>query len=568
MERKLYKTEKIRDLRELVRRADRLFAEKIAYKEIGSNDEVFDYTFGRLKEDTDALGTKLFDMGMKGYHIAVLGENSYRWVVSYLSIVNGLGVVVPLDKEMTDDEIAMLINKSDSKSVICSDTYADALSGILPKCPAVEHAVVMNPSQEYENLLDMNVLIDEGKEIIKSGNREYLDTSIDIDKMCEIVYTSGTTGANKGVMLSHKNIMTVIFGAMSLIKPVDTSFSVLPISHTYECSCHILGGIQSGLTICFNDSLKRVMKNIERFKPNFSVMVPLFLETMYRSIWINAEKNGLDKHLKYGLWFSNLLRKLGIDQRGLYFKPILEKFGGNLNLVVSGGAPLREEVIKGMTDFGIEVLNGYGITECAPLVSTNSVLWKKKGSVGRIIPGCEVKIDNPDEKGIGEVLVKGDNVMLGYYKDKKNTDLSFTADGWFKTGDLGYLDKQNFLYINGRRKNLIILANGKNISPEEIEGIVSEKIPYAKEVVVYSPFNKEGTQDTIIASIYIDKEYIITNGISNIKEELNRDIKLINRNLPVYKRIAKTLISETEFEKTATKKIKRDLVINRSAENV
>lgn len=566
MPKRFYKSEPLRDIRVLLRRSSKLYTDQIAYEEIKPHKQIAKYSFSQLESDVNALGTKLMHMNMHGYHFAILSENSYAWVVSYLSIINGLGIVIPLDKELTDEDIVKLLIKSHTDVIICSDTFASSMQYILTECPNIKNCIIINSKQDYPEFFSLTNLIEEGKELLESGNREYLDVHIDIDSMCEIVFTSGTTGANKGVMLSHKNIMAVVYGSLSLIEAKGVSFSVLPINHTYECSCHILGGLYSGITICFNDSLKRVMDNMKLFKPNMSLMVPLFLESMHKNIWKEAKKTGLEAHLKYGVKFSNLIRKLGIDLRRTLFKPILDNFGGNLCQIVCGGAPLRLDIIKSFDSMGIEILNGYGITECGPLVATNSYMWKKPGSVGRVMPGCKVRISNPNENGYGEIQVKGDNVMLGYYNDPESTKISFTEDGWFKTGDLGYLDKSNFLYISGREKNLIILPNGKNVHPEEIEDIISKNLSYVKEVVVYSSTASESSEECITACIYVDEDLIKLDNM-DIKDKLNQDIRLLNKNLPVYKRITNILVSESEFEKTTTRKIKRALVLERSAEN-
>lgn len=562
MKQKFFKSELLADMRVLVKRSAQIYGEKIAFQELGTDREIQQYSFSRLEKDVDALGTKLVEMGLHGAHIAVLGESSYAWVMSYLAIVNGVGIVVPMDKELTDEEIAALLNKSDTEAIICSQTFTPIIQKILPTCPKLKTCITMHDNADSPDFFALSHLINEGQKLLEEGNHSYLEMPIDREAMCEIVFTSGTTGANKGVMLSHKNIMAVVYGALSLIEARGVSFSVLPINHTYECSCHILGGIYSGLTICFNDSLKRVIDNINLFKPTMSLMVPLFLESIYKNIWRQAKKNGLDNHLRYGLKVSNLLRKVRIDQRRKYFKPVLGGLGGNLQQVICGGAPLRTEIIKGLTDLGIEILNGYGITECAPLVSTNSVLCKKSGSVGRVIPGCQVRIADPDENGNGEVQIKGDNVMLGYYKDEESTRASFTDDGWYKTGDLGYLDRDSFLYLRGRKKNLIILANGKNVHPEEIEDIIIAKLPYVKEVVVFAPDTAGGEEGCITACVYLDEEYANTNGLTNIREKVDQDVRIMNRRLPVYKRINKVIIREVEFEKTTTKKIKRRLIVS------
>lgn len=567
MHRRFYNADHLRDMQELVRRAGVLFSDRIAYKELSEDRNILEYTYRRLEDDINAFGTKLLSMGMKGYHLAILGENSYAWVVSYLSVVNGVGVAIPMDKELTEEELAKLFIKSDTEAVIFSKTFFMNIKNILPLCPKIKTCIVMNPEEDEPDFFSMEKMIKEGKELIEKGDRNYLNVKIDRETMCEIVFTSGTTGANKGVMLSHKNIMTVVYGAIALCGPKGVSFSVLPINHTYECSCHILGAIYSGMTICFNDSLKRVVENMKLFKPNMSIMVPLFLESMYKNIWKEAGKNNLADHLRYGIWYSNLLRKIGIDLRRLFFKPVLVNFGGNLNQIVCGGAPLRSEIIKGLEDMGIEILNGYGITECSPLVSSNMSAWKKKDSVGRVMPGIQVRINDPDDKGKGEIQVKGDNVMLGYYEDPVNTQRSFTEDGWFKTGDLGTLDNDNFLYINGRAKNLIILSNGKNVHPEEIEDVITRKLTYVKEVVVYSPAFADGSEESIYAYVYLDQESIENSEIVDIQKKLDHDIELMNHTLPVYKRVAHIQISETEFEKTTTKKIKRTSIVERSKEH-
>lgn len=567
MSKKLYKTKRLRDVRELVRRASKLYGERIAYKEIKADKQIVEYTYSRVEKDVNALGTKLLQMGLAGKHIAIIGENSYEWVISYLAIVSGLGVAVHLDKELTDDDIAKLLIKSDAEAIIFSKTFASAMENIVSSCPNVKTCIVMNSDTEYIQFSNFEKLIKDGKKLLRNGNKKYLELPINNQDMCEIVFTSGTTGANKGVMLSNSNIMAVVYASLSHINATGVSLSVLPINHTYECSCHILGGMYSGLTICFNDSLKRVANNMKLFKPNMAIMVPLFLESMYKNIWKEAKKNHLNHHLKYGLKFSNFIRKFGVDRRRKYFQPILDSFGGNFEQIVCGGAPLRTEIIKALDDFGLNIVNGYGITECGPLVASNSSSWKKYGSVGRVVPCCQVRIDNPDNKGIGEIQVKGDNVMLGYYKDEESTKLSFTEDGWFKTGDMGYLDKDKFLFICGRVKNLIILPNGKNVYPEEIEDKIVERIPYVKEVVVYAPKCGEGNEESINALVYIDKDYCNINGIINHKEKLDKDIRIVNRELPAYKRVSNIIIKNTEFCKTTTKKIKRTLILEESVEN-
>ncbi|WP_426351311.1 AMP-binding protein [Alloiococcus sp. CFN-8] len=581
MKRKLYQAEKLRDIRTLVKRASDLYGDRVAYKEIGPKKKVLEYSFIELEKDMEAFGTALLDLGLEGKHIALLGENSYSWVISYLSVINGVGVVIPLDKELTYEEIALLIQKSDTTAIICSSTYSDSLEYLLSKCPSLETSIIMGQAPEnssynierdfilhrhdlltqgsgdysYYNMRD---LIFYGQQLLAQGNRNYLGAPIDVEALAEIIFTSGTTGANKGVMLSHKNIITVVYGAFHLIKPGAVSISVLPLSHSYECSCHILGGIYCGLTVCFNDSLKNLKKNLLLFKPNFSIMVPLFIESMDKMIWKQSSEANLTRHLKYGIWFSNLIRKFYIDKRKLFFKPILQAFGGNLEQIVCGGAPLRSELVATFDSLGINVVNGYGISECAPLVAANCSAWKKIGSVGYIVPTCKVRIAEPNKDGNGSIQVKGDNVMLGYYKDEESTRMSFTADGWFITGDIGYLDKDGFLYITGRTKNLIILDNGKNVYPEELEEYICNNISYVKEVIVSTSYDSK--EKTINAYIYFHPEDIEAAGYEQLIFKTKEDIKRLNKHLSPYKRINNIFISHKEFEKTTTKKIKRQLL--------
>lgn len=560
MKRKFYNSEKIRDIRTLVNRAADLYPDRIAYKEIVSKTELSEHTFLQLQEDMNAFGTKLMEMGLEGKNIAVIGENSYAWVISYLSVINGVGVVIPLDKELSDEDIVKLINKCDADAIICSNTFVSCMQAIKPLCPKLKTFIIMNSKKEVEGFHDMQELIEDGRGLLARNNREYLGAPINTDTMSEILFTSGTTGANKGVMLSQRNIMAVVYGAATIIKPGAVSMSVLPINHSYECSCHILGGIYHGITVCFNDSLKNVTKNLQRFKPEFTIMVPLFLESIDRLIWKNAEETGLIAHLKYGIKFSNIIRKFGFDKREKYFKPILDRFGGKLQQIVCGGAPLRNELIKAFDDLGINIVNGYGITECAPLVAANCTAWKKLGSVGHIMNGCKVRIVNPDENGNGEIQVKGDNVMLGYYKDEESTKATFTEDGWFITGDLGRLDKDNFLYLSGRAKNLIILPNGKNVHPEELEEIILSNIPYIKEAVVAASLGNKREDHAIHAYVYFDPTAIAKEGLEILKGRVKEDIRVLNRKLTSYKRINNVFISEKEFEKTTTNKIKRQLI--------
>ena len=557
MLRNYYETDYIHTLRDLLERSEKKYGLDFAYKELDPERNLHSYTFVQLREDVDALGTSLLERGLLGKHFAIVGESSYSYVVSYMAVSMGLGVIVPLDKELSKEELLKLICKSDAEVLLYSELLSDDVEELKGSCPEVRTFINISMYSTKMGSISILDLLQEGRSLINSGDRRYKTLPIDRNKMAAILFTSGTTGVHKGVMLSHKNIITVIHSAFSMFRFSKVSFSVLPINHTYEFNLHVLGCLYGGITLCFNDSIKHVKDNLMIFQPGMTLMVPMIVESLYKNIWKEAEKNNLTKHLQYGIWFSNLIRKVGIDQRKLFFKPIMESLGGNLQTIVCGGAPLRPDIVKGFEDIGISVYNGYGITECAPLIATNCTMKNIAGSVGFVIPDNLVRIADTDEDGIGEIQVQGDNVMMGYYKDPVSTRKTFTADGWFKTGDLGYLDRKGALYITGREKNLIILANGKNVHPEELEEYILDQLAYVKEVVVYAPLSPEGNEVMIMAEAYVEDQFLIEKGVDEVKKILKEDISKLNHKLSVYKRIHDVELRECEFEKTTTKKIKR-----------
>lgn len=556
-----------RDLRELVGMSASKYGGNTSYKEIDDNHVITEYSFSGLKSDTEALASYLTAHGMKGRHIAVIGQSTYSYVVTYLATVNWVGVIVPIDRELTEEDMIRLLHKSDAEGIFFSAALLPVISYILEQCPKISLAVNISPPSEdclYPFLED---LLRSGRDMISRGETEFMHADLDPDALCTILFTSGTTGANKGVMLSHRNITANLFGAMSLFLLPKTSFSVLPINHSYEFNIHVLGALYGGLCLCFNNSLKHVKENLCIFKPEMSLMVPMIVQSLYTNIWKESEKAGLAGHLRFGIWFSNLIRKIGIDNRKIFFFPIYEKLGGNLRTIVCGGAPLNPELVRGFDDIGISVYNGYGITECSPLISSNGPLYNKPGSVGVPFPGCEVRIGDPNPEGIGEIQVRGENVMLGYYKDESATRQSFTNDGWFKTGDLGCLKKKNTLYITGRAKNLIILANGKNVHPEELEEHLVSHISYVREVVVYAQVDENGNDCIITAAAYLDEQFVNEVGKDKAKVIFEEDVNKVNRHLASYKRIAQAQVRETEFEKTTTKKIKRNTINREGTKN-
>ena len=555
---KYNKCEKLRDLRELVNYSAAKYGTKPGFKEIDNSHNITEFTFNQLKSDTEALAAKFIAEGMAGKNLALIGGNSYNYVVCYLATVNWVGVIVPIDKEMTTEDIIKLLNKSDAEGLLFSDSLSTTVPYILEQCPTISFTANISNSAASHLYPALRSLIESGQDIISQGDTAFLHSELDADACCSILFTSGTTGANKGVMLCHKNLTACLFAAMSLFRLPKSTFSVLPINHAYEFNIHVLGAMYGGAALCFNSSLKHVKENLKAFQPYMSLMVPMIVQSLFTNIWKEAEKTGLAGHLRYGIWFSNLIRKIGIDNRKVFFFPIYENLGGNLRTIVCGGAPLNASLVKGFDDVGISVYNGYGITECSPLISSNSPICNRPGSVGLVVPGCEVRIGDINSEGIGEIQARGDNVMLGYYKDEQATRKTFTEDGWFKTGDLGYMKKGGILYITGRAKNLIVLSNGKNVHPEEIEEHLVNRISYIREVVVYAQLDDQGNESIITAAAYLDEQFTNEVGKNRAKEIFEEDINKLNRHLESYKRISQALIRDTEFEKTTTRKIKRN----------
>lgn len=562
--------DKMTTIRDMIARAKKEFPDRLAYRQFENRVLESAISFRGLAENVDSLGTALLAKGLSGKHFGLLGESSIEWFTSYLAVVCGVGVALPLDKELGDETMAHQIRFGDVSVVFCSAKLLPKLKRILPSCPDVTTVVVMRDGKPELGgnieTLSHSELIKEGHRMLLSGDNSYVDAVLDPEKMIEIVYTSGTTGANKGVMLSHKNLMSMMKGMRMITHFEPETISVLPINHTYELGCTYIASLYEGTTVCINDDLKRVLQNINHFAPSMSLMVPMMLELIARKIRTEIEKNGLTNHVNYARNFSNMLLKVGIDMRRTYFKPILSKFGGNLRTVICGGAALSADVRDFLTSIGIVIREGYGITECSPVVAIHADKFHHKGSVGYVLPTVKVRIMSPGTDGNGEVQVKGDSVMLGYYKMPEDTKAVFTEDGWFKTGDLGHLDKDGFLFITGRIKNLIILSNGKNVYPEEVEEHLQTAIPYLEEVVVLADQSNTG----IYAVCYLNPEFCKEHDLNTEKEKyeyIMKDVSKYNSKSETFKRITNVQISETEFEKTTTKKIKR-YVVERKMQNV
>ncbi len=554
----------VTDLKHLVKSAAEVHGDKTYLRYKGNEpDEIIDVNYIDFDKYIDRLGTAFYSLGLKGKHIAVIGETSKDWIATYLATVNGGSVIVPLDKELTEDEIKNFLEVSEASAVVYSDRFHDYFERISDDI-GISYFIRMGSTdyeRKNERFLSVEELVQKGKRLLREDVTDFIDYEINVEDDAVIIFTSGTTGTSKGVLLSQKNVTTAINASSAMLEfsKNDVLLSVLPTHHTYEMTCGILTPMLVGATVCINDGMKYLLKNFRIFSPSVLILVPLFVTTVYKRIWDTAKKNNQEKKLKRGIAVSGVLRHAGIDLRGLFFGQVNAAFGGKLKKVVCGGASLSPEYVKGFEDVGINLVQGYGITECSPLVSVCPFHWKKYASVGLPVFGVEVRIDKENEEDSeGEIVVRGDNIMKGYYKAPELTAEVLDGDGWFRTGDIGYIDEDGFVYITGRKKNIIILDNGKNVYPEEIEEQVY-RVDLEAECVVVGKANASG-ETVITAQIFpnFDKaKEMGLDGIEEIRDAVKGEVQELNKKLPIFKQIRGIEIRKTEFEKTTTKKIKR-----------
>lgn len=502
------------------------------------NQQIINKTYNEFNQDMIKIALYIYDkIGMKN-NIAILGENSYEWILLYTGIVNSRNVLVPIDKELSVEEAERILFLTDSKILFYSENYSDYAEIIMQNNPNIELINIENLKKYITN-------------INNEENKRYNDIKTYPNEEVAILYTSGTTGVSKGVVLTNKSICFDVLSGVRSLKMEDSTILLLPLHHAYSLTGAILGVMFYGCRNHINNSLKNFKEDLIEQKPKFLYVVPLMIETLYLSINKEIKKQNKEKIIKIMIFVSDFLFKLGIDIRRKIFKKVLISLGGNLDMIVSGGAVLEVKYQRWFHSIGISALAGYGITECSPFVSVNRNNHYKFGSVGPIMHGVDVKIEKADEKEkIGEICIKGNILMKEYYKDEKQTKQVFDNEGYFKTGDLGFVDSDNFLYITGRKKNLIICSNGENVSPEELESKILN-CKAVSEVIVKEKKNN------IIAEIFPNKEFIQENNIADIKDYFKKYIDGINKKLPGYKNIYDIEIRENEFEKTTTKKIKR-----------
>ena len=541
----LYELPLIRDLKDMIIQKKEQKPDDIAFTYSKGRNQIVKKTYREFHDDVNALGTWLHNQDLQEKHIAVLGENSYEWLVCFFAIVCGGGVAVPIDKELPAEEVKTLLEKADVQAIIYSKSYREV----------AENAVEI-PSQTTEqkenakklvaySMTDLESFLRKGKELLASGYRSFIDYQIDRKKMCCIMFTSGTSGSSKGVMLSHENIAEDINSSCRLFVLEGNTIAVLPFHHAFGLVVAVLMVFHYGYTIYINRSLKTIQKDLQIAKPQTMFLVPLFVETFHKQIWTTAKKEGKEKLLKRMMMLSNLLLKFGVDLRKKLFASVRQAFGGETEYIICGGAPLGVQNIKEFRSWGIEILNGYGTTECAPCAAVNRNHYHKDGTVGVAVPGVHMNIGED-----GEVFIKGPIVMMGYYKDDNATN-EVLSDEWYATGDLGFVDEDGFLTLTGRKKNLIILSNGENVSPEELESDFLQH-EAVQEVLVYEK------NQTIVAEIYPDTDYLQENVSDGaVQEYFDRIRSEVNRNRPIYKQVGEILLRDSEFPKNTSKKILR-----------
>lgn len=564
MKDKRYKAKIVTDLLQMVRTGAELFEDKDIYIYQEQKTEKH-LSYRENYERVLYFGTALKSLGLLGKNVAVVGDTHPSYMTTFLSVIAGNGTVVPLDKDVQDDTLIDFMNIAEVSAVVYTENFNNRLRNYKDRLPNVKYYIpIMDWSEDMtdESVIAFNALLKLGKELYET-DKSFSEIDPDLSHVAAILFTSGTTGTSKGVMLTHKNFVAATNGScqtMDHFSDKNNFVDCLPMNHSYEITCGQLAIQNLGATMAINDSVKNALRNFAKYKPNALMLVPLYVETMHKKIWAEIGKKGMTKTVRNLMKISNGLLKIGIDMRPKFFGQITGAFGGQLKHIVVGGAPMSPAVINDMRSFGIYILEGYGITECSPLVAVNPYGREKLHSVGPAVACCEVKIDKSDDEETGEILVKGDNVMLGYYKNEEATKEVFTDDGYFRTGDIGYMDKDGYIYITGRKKNVIILSNGKNVFPEELEEHLSERSDVIGESVVIGRLNPDTKETAITAVIYPNPEFSKDKTPEEIEAAVKAAVTEVNKSLPVYKQMRDIEVRDTEFEKTTTRKIKRFLV--------
>lgn len=552
------------DLKQMLESSVSLYGDRTAYYTKFEKGPYQEIKYSQLLEDVNGLGTQFIAMGLKDKRIAVIGETTYMWSIAYLAAVNGTGVVVPLDKELPYDDLKNLIKESEASAVLFDRKREDIFVRMFEEGDTgLEYIISQDRKTGDGAIISQWELVDAGKKLVENGDRSFLDAQIDNEEMSIIIFTSGTTGMAKGIMLSHKNICADL-----MVSPVfvdldenDIFFSVLPIHHTFECTCDFLMPLYKGAAIAHCEGLKYITKNLQEVKPTYFLAVPAIFDALYKAIWKGIRKKGKEKTVRTAMKVSDFLRRFGIDITDRLFAEIKSVLGGRMRMMISGGAAINPDILEDLQSFGIHAIQGYGLSEAAPMGALNPQSRPKSHSCGMAFPGFDAKIADPGSDGVGEICLKGDNIMLGYYRNPEAT-AEVIRDGWFYTGDLGYIDDEGYIVITGRKKNVIIAKNGKNVFPEELEYQLSLYDEIA-EAMAFETDSEDETDKIIAVGIYPDWNYMkeTYGDRADDDEEVRKIIwgivDKVNAENPSYKMIRKVNLRHSEFSKNTSKKIVR-----------
>ena len=547
---RLYKYIEITDLKDMLKKSGEKYGEKIAYK-IRQENEYKEITHSEVRKMVDGLGTKLIDMGLKDKRIAVIGENRYEWEIAYLSIVCGTGTVVPLDKSLPENELESLIERSKAEAIICSQKYVEIL-----KKTKLKYIISMDLENDNDGIISQKRLISEGIQLVKSGDTSFTNAKIDNEKMSIMLFTSGTTSISKAVALSHKNICSNLMDISSIldVNSSDVFLSFLPLHHVFECTVGFLFSLYVGAETVFCDGIRHIPENLAEYKVSVMASVPAIYERLFKIIKKHLEKQGKVEQI---LKDEEKYKDSSMEKKKEVFKEIHDLLGGNIKLFISGAASLEPSIEEKFRRLGFNMVQGYGLTETSPVVAIGNKKYHKTGSIGKCVPSDEVKLLDINKDGIGELAVKGPNVMLEYYENKEATE-KVLKDGWFQTGDLARIDEEGYIFICGRKKSVIVLKNGKNIFPEEMETLINKEDGVEESFIFGKQISKDPNDIKIFVKIVYNKESFEGKTETEIKEYFNEKIKSINKTMPHYKAIRGIIISDKPLIKTTTNKIKRE----------
>ena len=547
---RLYKYIEITDLKDMLKKSGEKYGKKIAYK-IRQENGYKEITHSEVRKMVDGLGTKLIDMGLKDKRIAVIGENRYEWEIAYLSIVCGTGTVVPLDKSLPENELESLIERSKAEAIICSQKYVEIL-----KKTKLKYIISMDLENDNDGIISQKRLISEGIQLVKSGDTSFTNAKIDNEKMSIMLFTSGTTSISKAVALSHKNICSNLMDISSIldVNSSDVFLSFLPLHHVFECTVGFLFSLYVGAETVFCDGIRHIPENLAEYKVSVMASVPAIYERLFKIIKKHLEKQGKVEQI---LKDEEKYKDSSMEKKKEVFKEIHDLLGGNIKLFISGAASLEPSIEEKFRRLGFNMVQGYGLTETSPVVAIGNKKYHKTGSIGKCVPSDEVKLLDINKDGIGELAVKGPNVMLEYYENKEATE-KVLKDGWFQTGDLARIDEDGYIFICGRKKSVIVLKNGKNIFPEEMETLINKEDGVEESFIFGKPISKDPNDIKIFVKIVYNKESFEGKTETEIKEYFNEKIKSINKTMPHYKAIRGIIISDKPLIKTTTNKIKRE----------